>query len=83
MLTRVHCQVYWRVLVHLAPRTAEPLDLSTVLAAVEGRVVCPTDNQLCTFDLILIDNEVLTTICCSYIVSCFHMLGLIYCCFVR
>jgi len=44
----------------LSPRTAEPLDLSTVLAAVEGRVVCPANNQLCMFDLILLDNEVLT-----------------------
>ena len=62
----------------LAPRTAEPLDLSTVLATVEGRVVCPADNRLCTFDLVLIDNEVwtLTTICRSYLISCFLMLDL-------
>jgi len=55
----IHCQIYWRVVDRLSPRTTEPLDLSSVLAAVEGRVVCPADSQLCTFDLILLDNGVL------------------------
>jgi len=54
--------VYWRVVDRLMPRTTEPVDLSTVLAAVEGRVVCPADSQLCTFHLILVDNEVLMLI---------------------
>ena len=62
----MHCQVYWRVVDPLMPRTTEPLDLSSVLAAVEGRVVCPADDRLCTFDLFLLDNEVLTlAFCCN------------------
>ena len=53
------CQVYWRLVDRLVPRTAEPRDLSTVLEAVQGRVVCPASNRLCSFHLNFIDNEVL------------------------
>ena len=65
-VTGVHCQVYWRVVDRLMPRTTEPRDLSTVLAAVEGRIVCPADNRLCTLHLVLIDNEVLTQVTACY-----------------
>ena len=51
-------QVYWRVIDRLSPRSTQPLDISVVLDAVEGRVVCPAERQLCTFQLTLIDNEV-------------------------
>jgi len=42
----------------LAPRMAEPRDLSAVLAMVEGRLTCPADAQLCMFPLELVDNDV-------------------------
>ena len=63
-------QIYWRVVDRLAPRSAQPLDLSTVLLAVDGRVVCPADTPLCTFHIRLFDNEVLqylhSTVCATY-----------------
>jgi len=74
------------------PRNTEPLDLSTVLTAVYGRVVCPADSPLCMFDLLLMDNQVLMlptvtvalhsfchwteTLYTSFCCHCFH--GVIY-----
>ena len=58
-------QVYWRVVDPLSPRTAQPVDLSSVLMSVDGRVVCPANSRLCTFHLVFVDNKVVSpTACC-------------------